>query len=460
MTPYPAADRDVLDLAGNIMVDFMSMKAFAQHPLILTEGLGVRVRDIDGKEYFDGISGTFCLSLGHGNQALIAAATRQLSRLAMAAPTLAANDRSLEAAKLLLSILPPQFTNLKWGGGGSEAIEQAIKMARQYHKQAGNPRKFKVVSHYRGYHGVTGLALGATGWPHMKTPYEPMPGGFIHLHTPDPFRPPFPATPEEAGEIYAKLAEETIILEGPETIAALITEPVLMSAGVVVPPVNYMCKLREICDRYDIVFILDEIITGFGRIGRLFAAEYFGIWPDIIVLGKGISGAYAPLSATVLTRRLANAFWSDAPMHYQGGHTFAGNPVSCAVGIAAMTEITQKRLWENAYVLGLHARQRLDTMKQRYPEIGLVRGEGLLFGIEFVRDAKTQERFPVETSFGIRVRDSAVARGLLSRASHWMLALAPPLTTLPGELDAMLDILEASIADVLDARDIIALVAA
>ena len=460
MTLHPIADRDVLDLAGNVMVDFMPMKAFAEHPLILTEGHGVRVRDVHGKEYFDGISGTFCLSLGHGNQALIEAATRQIARLAMAAPTLAANDRSLEAAKLLLSILPSQFTNLKWGGGGSEANEQAIKMARQYHKQTGNPRKFKVLSHYRSFHGVTGFALAATGWPHMKAQYEPMPGGFVHLHTPDPFRPPFPATPEQAGEIYAKLVEETIILEGPETIAALITEPVLMSAGVVVPPINYMRKLRELCDRYDIILILDEIITGFGRIGKMFAAEHFGIWPDIIVLGKGISGAYAPLSATVITERLAKAFWGDAPVHYQAGHTFAGNPVSCAVGIAAMTEITQKRLWENSHALGLHARQRLTMMKKRYPEIGLLRGEGLLFGVDFVRDARTNERFPADTSFGIRVRDSAIARGLLSRASHWMLALAPPLTTTQAELDSMLDILEASIADVLNSKDVRAQLAA
>jgi adenosylmethionine-8-amino-7-oxononanoate aminotransferase len=460
MTLPPIADRDALDLAGNIMVDFMPMKAFADHPLILAEGYGVRVRDVHGKEYLDGISGTFCLSLGHGNEALIQAATRQIGRLAMAAPTLAANDRSLEAAKLLLSILPPQFTNLKWGGGGSEANEQAIKMARQYHKQAGNPRKFKVLSHYRGFHGVTGFALAATGWPHMKAQYEPMPGGFVHLHTPDPLRPPFPATPEQAGEIYARLVEETINLEGPETIAAFISEPVLMSAGVVVPPVNYMHKLRELCDRYDIILILDEIITGFGRIGRLFAAEHFGIWPDIMVLGKGISGAYAPLSATVITERLANAFWGDAPVHFQAGHTFAGNPVSCAVGIAAMTEITHKRLWENSYALGLRARERLTAMKSRYPEIGLVRGEGLLFGVEFVRDARTRERFSADTAFGIRVRDRAIARGLLSRASHWMLALAPPLTTTEAELDDMLDILDASIADVLASKDIRALVAA
>ena len=162
----------------------------------------------------------------------------------------------------------------------------------------------------------------------------------------------------------------------------------------------------------------------------------------------------------MITERLAKAFWGDAPVHVQAGHTFAGNPVSCAVGIAAMTEITQKRLWENSYALGLRARERLTAMKSRYPEIGLVRGEGLLFGVEFVRDARTRERFSADTAFGIRVRDRAIARGLLSRASHWMLALAPPLTTSEIELDSMLDILEDSIADVLASKEILALVAA
>jgi adenosylmethionine-8-amino-7-oxononanoate aminotransferase len=460
MIQHPLAERDPLQMSDNIMVDFMPMKAFAEHPLILTEGSGVRVKDAHGREYFDGISGTFCLSLGHGHPALIEAAARQLERLAMAAPTLAANDRSLEAAKLLLSLLPPQFTTLKWAGGGSEANEQAIKMARQYQRQAGDPRKFKVLSHYRGFHGVTGFALGATGWPHMKAQYEPMAGGFVHLHTPDPVRPPIPLSPEQAGELYAKLVEETILLEGPETIAALITEPVLMSAGVIVPPVTYMRRLRELCDEWNIILIFDEIITGFGRTGRLFAAEHPGVWPDILVLGKGISGAYAPLSATVITERLAKAFWGDSPIHYQGGHTFSGNPVSCAVGIAAMTEITRGRLSENAHLLGLHAHERLTAMQARYPEIGFVRGQGLLFGVEFLRAPTTGERFPAELLVGLRVRDESIERGLLSRASHWMLALAPPLTTTAAELDSMLDILEESIATVLRQQDIRALVSA
>jgi len=286
------------------MIDFTQMKAFSEEPLILTEGDGVRVRDVDGKWYFDGLSGTFCLSLGHGNAQLVAAATSQLSRLALAAPTMATSDRSLELARDLLSLLPPQYTTLKWGSSGSEAVEAAIKMARQFHRQAGDPRKYKVLSHYRAYHGVTGHALAASGWRASRSPYEPLAAGFVHLHTPDPYRPPFDVDPAEVGATYVRLVEQVIELEGPETIAALITEPILMSAGVVIPPPDYPPALRALCDRHDIVLVFDEIITGFGRTGRLFASELTATWPDILVFGKGLTGGYVALSATVITDRL------------------------------------------------------------------------------------------------------------------------------------------------------------
>ena len=205
----------------------------------------------------------------------------------------------------------------------------------------GRGTKYKVLSHYRGYHGGTGHALAAGGWPGWRTPYEPLAGGFIHLHTPDPYRPPFPGGPETLGATYARLLEEVIQLEGPETIAALITEPIMTSAGVVVPPREYLPRVRELCDRHDILLIYDEIITGFGRTGKLFAAEHWNAWPDIFCLGKGISGGYAPLSANLLTTRIGQVFYGSAvdQVQFHAGHTFGGNPVASAVGIAAIRQI-------------------------------------------------------------------------------------------------------------------------
>jgi adenosylmethionine-8-amino-7-oxononanoate aminotransferase len=433
---------------ARVMIDFTQMKSFSDDPLILTEGDGIRVRDVDGRWYIDGLSGTFCLSLGHGNARVIEAATAQLGRLALAAPTMATSDRSLELARELLGMLPPQYTTLKWGSGGSEAIEAAIKMARQFHRQAGDPRKYKVLSHYRGYHGVTGQALAASGWRSSKSPYEPLAPGFVHLHTPDPYRPPFEAEAAEVCAAYVRLVEEVIELEGPETIAALVTEPILMTAGVVIPPDGYLPALRELCDAHDVVLVFDEIITGFGRTGHLFAAELFSTWPDILVFGKGLTGGYVALSATVITDRLAQAFWGPVGVEFAAGHTYAGNPVACAAGLAALQELRERDLVANAAARGEQALARLRSTQAHVAGIGDVRGQGLLLGLEFVRDPDTKEHFPAEENVGVKVREAARRKGLLLRASHWMAVLAPPLTTTAEEVDEMLDILDDALTEV------------
>jgi adenosylmethionine-8-amino-7-oxononanoate aminotransferase len=441
--------RKLREDVGRVMIDFTQMRAFSEDPLILTEGEGIRVSDVDGRSYIDGLSGTFCMSLGHGNARVVEAVTRQLSRLALAAPTMATSDRSLELARELLTLLPPQYSTLKWGSGGSEAVEAAIKMARQFHRQTGDARKFKVLSHYRGYHGVTGQALAASGWPGSKSPYEPLATGFVHLHTPDPYRPPFDVDPADVAATYVRLVEQVIELEGPETIAALITEPILMTAGVVIPPHGYLPALRDLCDIHDIVLVFDEIITGFGRTGHLFASELFSAWPDILVFGKGLTGGYVGLSATVITDRLAQTFWGPPGVEFAAGHTYAGNPVACAAGLAALQEIRERDLVTNAAERGEQALERLRSLQARLPRVGDVRGQGLLLGLEFVSDPETKERFPAAENVGVRVREAARKRGLLLRASHWMAVLAPPLTTTAEELDEMLGILEEALTEVL-----------
>ena len=438
------------ELARHIMVDFLPMKTFAEDPLILTEGRGIYVTDVDGKRYIDGLSGTFCMNLGHGNRAVVEAATRQMERLALACPTLGTSDRALELTQKLLEITPSQYTTLKLLSGGSEATEAAIKMARQYHKQTGAATKYKVLSHYRGYHGATGHAIAAGGWPGWRAAYEPLAGGFIHLHTPDLYTPLVPGSPDTLGATYAGLVEEVIELEAPETIAAFITEPIMTSAGVVVPPRDYLPRIRELCDRHNIVLIYDEIITAFGRTGRLFAAEHWNAWPDILCLGKGMSGGYAPLSATVLTDRVARAFWGDGAdrVQFHAGHTYGGNPVACAVGLAAIRELFEEHLIENARARGLQVKTALADLQRRRPVIGDIRGEGLLVAAELVKDPATRERFPAELTVGLRVRDAARRRGLLLRAAPSMVVFAPPLTTTAQEIEEMLGIFDEALAEV------------
>ncbi len=441
------------ELVRHIMVDFTQMKSFSDDPLIWAEGDGIWLTDVDGNRYIDGLSGTFCLSLGHNNKKLIQAGSRQLARLAMATPTMGTSDQALKLVELILKILPPDYTTMKLLSGGSEAVEGAIKMARQYHRQSGVPTKYKVLSHYRGFHGATGFAVSATGWPLWKVPYEPFPTGFVHLPTPDSYRPLFGGdTLDEIGERYAKWVEEVIELEGPSTIAAFITEPILMSAGTVVPPTSYLRRIREICDKYDIVLIFDEIITGFGRVGAMFAAELLDVWPDILVVGKGISGGYTGLSAVILKDKFAQTFWGEPEdnVHFYSGHTYGGNPVACAIGIATIEQMLDGRIAANARDRGEQARARLRLLQSKLPSIGDVRGLGLLVGIEFVRDPATRERFPADMNIGIKVREEARKRGLLVRASHWMAVLAPPLTTTEAEMDDILDRFEGALSHVLE----------
>jgi len=440
------------------MVDFMQMKGFAENPLILTSGDGIHVTDVDGRRFIDGLSGTFCASLGHGNERLAEAGAAQLRRLAMAAPTLATNDRALELIDVLLGLLPDRYAVVKLFSGGSEATENAMKIARQYHKQTGHAARYKVLSHYRSYHGGTGHAIAAGGWPTWRTPYEPLAGGFVHLHTPDPYRPPFASppfdvAPAEVAATYLRLVAETIELEDPRTIAALITEPIFTSAGVVIPPDGYLPGLRELCDRHGILLIFDDIITAFGRVGSMFASELVGAWPDIICLGKGMSGGYAPLSAVVMTREVAGAFWGEPSdlVQFHSGHTYGANPVACAIGLAAIGQIVDDDLAANSTRQGARLLAGLRRAQERHAAIGDVRGRGLLVGVEFVGDRDTRERFPAELELGQRVRDAARRDGLLLRASHWMIVLAPPLTIAEAEVDDMLAILAGAFDTVLPA---------
>ena len=223
----------------------------------------------------------------------------------------------------------------------------------------------------------------------------------------------------------------------------------MMSAGVIIPPADYLPALRVLCDKHDILLIFDEIITGFGRTGRLFASELSSTWPDILVLGKGITGGYAPLSATVITERLADAFWGPLGVEFAAGHTFAGNPFACAVGLAALQETLEGGLVANSAERGEQGLARLRAFQEKVPPIGDVRGQGLLLGVEFVVDRQTKMQFPASENVGLKVRELARNKGLLLRASHWMAVLAPPLTTTSQELDEMLDIFEEAVTEVL-----------
>ena len=433
----------------SLFLDFMQMQEFAKDPLIFTEARGSRLITSDGREFIDGLSGVFVTSLGQGNQAVITAMTEQLKRLSFAPPLHGTTPPALELTQLLLKLAPEGVTAVKLLSGGSEATEAAMKLARQYHKQSGNPRKYKIISRYGAYHGATMGALSAGGGRERKAVFEPLGVGFIHVHPPYCYRCPFDQSYPGCGRTCVELIERTIEAEDPATVAAVIVEPISISAaGFMVPPPDYLKRLREICDRHDIVLIYDEIITGFGRLGTMFASEYFGAAPDITCCGKGMSGGYAPLAAILIRDKVARSFYGDEEefVQFHHGHTFGGNPVACAAGVAVLNEYLERDVVGNARRQGERLRHRLIELSERFPIIGDVRGAGLLQGIELVKDKATAERFPAAAKPGKAIEREARERGLLLRCGNDFAAFAPPLTITADEIDQMASLLGESIA--------------
>ncbi|MBN9507696.1 MAG: aspartate aminotransferase family protein [Alphaproteobacteria bacterium] len=437
------------NIVPSLFLDFMQMQEFAKDPLVFTEGAGIRLKTTDGHAFIDALSGVFTASVGHGNRAVIAAIGAQLEHLAFAPPLHGTNPAALQLTELLLRVAPPGVGAAKLLSGGSEATEAAMKLARQFHRQTGAPHRYKIIGRYGGYHGGTMGALSAGGGRERKAPFEPLGTGFLHVHPPYCYRCPFDQLYPSCGRTCAELIGRTIEAEDPQTVAAVIVEPIsISSAGFVVPPPDYLSRLRQICDQSGVLMIYDEIITGFGRLGTMFASEHFGAVPDITCCGKGMSGGYAPLAAILIRDRVARAFYGEADdnVQFHHGHTFGGNPIACAAGVAVLTEILSHDLVGNARARGEHLRARLEEMAARYDLIGDVRGAGLLQGIELVRDRATRAPFPRGARPGKAIERAARERGLLLRCGDNFAAFAPPLTVSDAEIDEMTALLDASIA--------------
>jgi beta-alanine--pyruvate transaminase len=434
------AHRNLGDLTKHVMVDFNQMKNFSADPLIMVEGDGIYLTDHEGKRYIDGLSGVFAVSLGHGNEEIVDAVTAQLRRLAFSSPIMSTNDRALELAAELLELTGGRYSVFKQFCSGSEATEAAIKFARQYHRQSGSAERYKTISFYRSYHGGTMGALAATGWPKLRNPYEPLVHGSIHVPT------PAPSVCRACRGGPCSLAcldnlADTIELEGPRTVSAVILEPVMLTVGVEMPPPEYFTRLRQLCDETGVLLVFDEIVTGFGRLGHWFAAELLGVWPDLLCFGKGLSGGYVPLSGVLVTEKVADAFWGEAAanLQFQAGHTFSGNPVSAACGLAVIDYFRRHGVLENVAERGAELHSRLAEIADRSPIVGAVRGRGLLYCLDLL---------PTSSPVGTAVQQAARRRGLLVRASPNNTTLAPPLVLTAEEVDEIATILGEAIDEV------------
>ena len=320
-------------------------------------------------------------------------------------------------------------------------------MARQYHRQSGSPERYKTISFYRSYHGATMGALTSTGWPQLRTPYEPFLTGGVHAHAPIPGS-CRACTGSCTLGCLAQL-RDVIEHEGQRTVSAIIVEPVMLTAGVHALSDDYLRGLRALCDETGVLLIFDEIVTGFGRLGTWFAAEQAGVWPDILCVGKGLTSGYAPLSAVLLTEKVGSAFWGNAAdgLQYQAGHTFAANPVSAACGLAVIRYFEEHGVLDNVNARGAELAARLRAVGQRYAIAGELRGRGLLYCLDFI-DPTTGGPLSSAEPVGTAVQQAARRRGLLVRASPHNATLAPPLVLTAAEVTEIADIFEESVAEV------------
>lgn len=364
------------------------------HPAIFTESDNVYLTDIDGNSYIDGMAGLWCVNVGHGRTSIAEAAAKQLSTMPYT-PMTNSHKPAIQLAAKLNDWLDGHY-RIFFSNSGSDANEVAFKIARQYFTQTGKPKKYKFISRYRAYHGNSMGALGATGQADRKASYEPVAEGFRHAAPPYCYRCPFGKEPDSCSLECASSIEQTIVWEGADTVAGVIVEPVITGGGVITPPESYLQKVQEICQKHDVLLIVDEVICGFGRSGEAFGHKNFGVQPDIVTMAKGITSAYAPLSATAVSNDLYESFKSGGPQsHFRHVNTFGGSPMSCAVALENIDILEREDLVAKAKNTGSYLREQLESFYQ-FPSVGDIRTFGLMAGIELVTDKTTKDPAPPE----------------------------------------------------------------
>jgi adenosylmethionine-8-amino-7-oxononanoate aminotransferase len=415
---------------------------------IIVKGEGHHIWDSKGKKYIDGLSGLFVVNAGHGRKRLAEAAAKQAEELAFFPIWSYAHPNAIELADRLADYAPGDLNRVFFSTGGGEAVETAFKLAKYYWKLQGQPAKTKVISRAVAYHGTPQGALAITGIPAMKAMFEPLvPGGFRVPNT-NYYRAQemgFDGTLEQFGQWAANRIEEMILFEGADTVAAVFVEPVQNSGGCFPPPPGYFQRVREICDAYDVLLVADEVITGFGRIGNMFASTTYGFQPDMITCAKGMTSGYSPLGATIVSDKVYEPFRHGTTAFYHG-YTFGGHPVSAAVALENLDIFEEEGLNERVRTLSPVFRSTLEKLKD-LPIVGDVRGDGYFFGIELVKDKTTKETFDDAES-------ERLLRGFLSKALYDaglycraddrgdpVIQLAPPLTIGEPEFDEIESIL-------------------
>jgi adenosylmethionine-8-amino-7-oxononanoate aminotransferase len=411
-------------------------------PLILVKGDGATVTDVEGKTYIDGLACLWNVNVGHGRAELAEAAAAQMRALAYSSNYIgSANLPAIELAERLVGLCPPNMQAAFFTCGGAESNESSIKTVRHYWRIKGQPQKTKIISRLEAYHGVTTTAASATGiaiyWPTA----EPRAPGFSHAAPPYRYRCRFCQAEAACSLGCADDIERLILQEGPETVAAVIGEPVMGAGGVIVPDDGYWPRVRQICDKYNVLLIADEVICGFGRTGRWFGMDNWQVQPDVMSVAKGITSGYQPLGAMIVSGEIF-ATLNSAPyaLRWMHAYTYSGHPTCCAVGLANLDIIEREGLVERAAQLGQRLQAGLQSLAG-LETIGDVRGLGLMAAVELVADRTSRQPLAVAKE----VRLAALERGLIVRQKDSSLLLAPPLVINEEQIDRLVSILGDSI---------------
>jgi adenosylmethionine-8-amino-7-oxononanoate aminotransferase len=432
----------------NLWLHFTRMGSYADGEMpVIVRGEGQYVFDNRGRRYLDGLAGLFVSQIGHGRKEVAEAAARQGGELAYFPLWSYANPRAIELAQRLAELAPGDLNRVFFTTSGSEAVESAWKLAKQYFKLTGQHGRYKVLSREIAYHGTSMGALAITGLPAIKEPFEPLPPGGVRVPNTNFYRAPaFVADDLTTFGLWAAdEIERAILREGPESVAAVYLEPVQNSGGCFPPPPGYFQRVREICDRHGVLLVSDEVICAFGRLGYYFGAERYGYQPDIITFAKGVTSGYAPMGGMLVSDRLMEPF-TEGTATFLHGVTFAGHPVCCAVALANLDVFEKEDLLGNVRAHEAGFRATLEKLLD-LPIVGDVRGDGYFYGIELVKDKATRESFDDDESERLLrgfLSPALFDAGLICRADDRgdpVIQLSPPLTCSQEHFDEMEQIL-------------------
>ncbi len=444
-TPAATRQGSLQELAvRHLWMHFTRMSAYdeAEVPIIV-RGEGCYVYDEHGNRYLDGLSALFCVNIGHGRADIAQAGADQARELGFFPNWSYAHPAAIQLATRIAGLAPGDLNRVFFTSGGSESVESALKLARQYFKLAGRPNKYKVIAREIAYHGASLGALSATGITSLRSPFEPLTPGGYHVPNTNTYRLPHGMSETDLAETIA----EKIEFEGPETVAAVILEPVQNAGGCFTPPEGYFRRVREICDEYDVLLISDEVICACGRLGEWFGAERFDYQPDMITMAKGLTSGYAPLGAVVASDRIAEPFLSGTNS-FTHGFTFGGHPMSCAIAMANFDAFEREGILDHVRSHEGEFRGMLESLRE-LPIVGDVRGAGYFQAIELVKDKETKETFDddeAEVLLRGFLSGELYRRGLICRADDRgdpVIQLSPPLIAGPEQFAEIEEILRA-----------------